>query len=227
MAVDRLLSIMERLRDPERGCPWDIEQSFETIAPYTIEEAYEVEDAIRRGDWKDLCDELGDLLLQVVFHAQLAREASHFDFAAVVDAVCDKLVRRHPHVFSPESDAIARGAEDVHRTWEERKAQERAEKAQTRGVAVDLFDDVPRNLPALLRASKLQKRANRAAVGSSPDPRKALVEAASRFAGDPTEERLGEVLSLTVEVARGAALDAETALRAANDRFVRKHGRPA
>jgi MazG family protein len=217
---------MERLRDPERGCPWDIEQSFETIAPYTIEEAYEVEDAIRRGDWRDLCDELGDLLLQVVFHAQLAREASHFDFAAVVDAVCDKLVRRHPHVFSLEADAIARGAEDVHRTWEERKAQERAEKARSRGAAADLFDDVPRNLPALVRASKLQKRARRAGIGGSPDPGKVLAEAASRLAEDPTEERLGEVLALTVEVAREASLDAETALRAANDRFQKKHGRP-
>lgn len=227
MAIDRLLSIMERLRDPERGCPWDLEQNFETIAPYTIEEAYEVEDAIRRGDWKDLCDELGDLLLQVVFHAQLASEASHFDFAAVVEAVCDKLVRRHPHVFTEEPDAVARGAEDVHRTWEERKAAERAEKARSRGVAASLFDDVPRNLPALVRASKLQKRARRAGIEGSPDPGDELVEAASRLSSEPTAEQLGEVLRLVVEVARGTSLDAETALRAANDRFQAKHGRSA
>ncbi len=219
MPVQRLLEIMERLRDPERGCPWDLEQSFATIAPYTIEEAYEVEDAIRREAWDDLRDELGDLLLQVVFHAQLAREGSHFDFEAVVDAVCDKLIRRHPHVFGERPDAIARGSEDVHRTWEERKAKERAEKARVRGERAGLFDDVPRNLPALLRTAKLEKRARRAHKGPDDDPRNALTEAAAAFAEHGDENCLGNLLFAAVRAGVAAGCDAESALRKTNDRF--------
>ena len=152
----RLLDIMALLRDPERGCPWDVEQDFATIAPHTIEEAYEVADAIQRGDMAALPDELGDLLLQVVFHAQMAREAGLFDFEAVAGAICDKLVRRHPHVFGDETvdDAQAQT-----RAWEEHKAGERRDKAAADGRDHGTLDGVPVALPALTRALKLQKRA--------------------------------------------------------------------
>ena len=149
----RLLDIMSKLRDPDGGCPWDVEQTFETIAPYTIEEAYEVDDAIRRGDHGALRDELGDLLLQVVFHAQMAREAGHFDFGDVVDAICDKLVRRHPHVFG---DASVETAEAQTEAWEQQKAEERAQRGET-----SVADGLPLGLPALLRAGKLLRRAGR------------------------------------------------------------------
>src|SRR5215475_2629635 len=127
MPVSRLLAIMAKLRDPDGGCPWDLEQDFASIAPYTIEEAYEVDDAIRRKDWDGLRDELGDLLLQVVFHAQMAREAGHFGFEDVVSAICDKLERRHPHVFG---DAVVEDADAQTRAWEEQKAAERAARGE-------------------------------------------------------------------------------------------------
>ncbi|MCZ7619029.1 MAG: nucleoside triphosphate pyrophosphohydrolase [Myxococcota bacterium] len=148
-SIERLLEIMARLRDPRDGCPWDVEQTFETIAPYTIEEAYEVDDAIRRGDLEALRDELGDLLLQVVFHARMAQEAGHFDFASVARAICDKLVRRHPHVFG---DAEARTAAEQLDAWEEQKANERA--AQHEAGTPSALDGVAQSYPALLRAQK-------------------------------------------------------------------------
>src|SRR5262249_20228106 len=147
MSIERLLEIMAKLRDPDGGCPWDLEQDFATIAPYTIEEAYEVDDAIRREDWDGLRDELGDLLLQVVFHAQMAREAGHFDFADVVRAICDKLVRRHPHVFGGAKVDTAHAQTAA---WEQQKADERAARGETSAM-----DGVPLALPALLRARKL------------------------------------------------------------------------
>lgn len=151
--VARLLAIMAALRDPIGGCPWDLAQSFETIAPYTIEEAYEVADAIGRGDMGDLCDELGDLLLQVVYHARLAEEAGAFDFAAVAQAICEKMIRRHPHVFAAaERPSLERQGH----AWEEIKAAERAAKP-----ASELLDDIPFALPALTRALKLSSRAAR------------------------------------------------------------------
>jgi MazG family protein len=152
--IDDLLTIMRQLRDPQSGCPWDIEQDFSTIAPYTIEEAYEVADAIEREDYADLKDELGDLLLQVVFHAQMAKEAGLFDFDDVCQAINDKMIRRHPHVFGNESH---RDSEEQTEAWEEQKARERAAKNRADSV----LDDVPVALPALKRAQKLQKRAAR------------------------------------------------------------------
>src|SRR5258705_1607848 len=174
MPIERLLEIMAKLRDRDGGCPWDLEQDFASIAPYTIEEAYEVDDAIRRSDWDGLRDELGDLLLQVVFHAQMAREAGHFDFADVVDAICAKLVRRHPHVFD---DAVIETAQAQTDAWEQQKAAERAARGQTNAM-----DGVPLALPALLRARKLISRAVRAGFG--PEASAEVV----------TAERIGEML---------------------------------
>jgi len=211
-AIDRLLEIMARLRDPQGGCPWDVEQSFATIAPYTIEEAYEVDDAIRRGDLPALRDELGDLLLQVVFHAQMAREAGHFDFAAVVEAICDKLVRRAPHVFG---DAEVRSASEQLEAWEEHKARERAE--QQGGAPASALDGVALGLPALLRAQKLVRRAARAGLASEPP---ALDAAWQRFRAAPAEpEQVGAVLLAVVRAADAAGVDAEQALREATARF--------
>jgi MazG family protein len=156
--VSRLLAIMARLRDPETGCPWDVEQRFETIAPYTIEEAYEVDDAIRREAGQELRDELGDLLLQVVFHAQMAREAGAFAFGDVVDTLCEKLVRRHPHVFGEARVASAAAQSEA---WEALKADERAAAGEG---AASALDGVALGLPALLRAQKLARRAARAGI---------------------------------------------------------------
>ena len=194
-SVARLLEIMATLRDPERGCPWDLEQDFASIAPYTIEEAYEVDDAIRRGDMAGLCDELGDLLLQVVFHARMAEEAAAFAFDDVVAAICEKLVRRHPHVFeaAEPGDAAAQSAR-----WNEIKASERAEK----GDPTHPLDAVPLNLPALTRAAKIQRRASRAGFG-----------------GRPGGDTLGERLFALVAEADASGVDPEQALREATERF--------
>ena len=156
--IVRLLAVMARLRDPDGGCPWDIEQSFETIAPYTIEEAYEVAEAITLGDRAALKDELGDLLLQVVYHAQMAREEGSFDFEAVAAGIAEKMVRRHPHVFASASIA---DAEAQTAAWETQKAEERAAKAAANGDRVSALDGVSAAYPALMRAMKLQKRAVR------------------------------------------------------------------
>ena len=192
MAAERLVALMARLRDPDGGCPWDLEQSFETVAPYTIEEAYEVDEAIRRGDLEELRGELGDLLFQVVFHARMAEEAGHFAFADVVEAICDKMERRHPHVFG---DAPVG-------SWEAQKEAERAARGET-----DPLADVPAALPALMRAAKLQKRAERA--GLAPEA----------VATALTEQELGDRLFALAAEARAAGLDAEKALREANGRF--------
>ena len=150
--IDRLLAVMRRLRDPERGCPWDVEQSFATIAPYTIEEAYEVADAILREDWDALPGELGDLLLQVVYHARMGEERGWFDFDQVADGIAAKMVERHPHVFGAEEVEGSR----ARTVWEDRKARERAARAERRGGDASLLADVPLGLPALTRAVKLQ-----------------------------------------------------------------------
>ncbi len=157
-ALDRLLAIMVRLRDPKCGCPWDREQDFATIAPYTIEEAYEVADAIARGDMMALKDELGDLLFQVIFHARMAEERGLFDFADVAAAVTDKMVRRHPHVFGDAEIASAAAQTEA---WEEHKAKERAARADAAGIPASVLDGVALALPALLRADKIQRRAAR------------------------------------------------------------------
>jgi MazG family protein len=217
-ALDELLEIMARLRDPERGCPWDVEQSFETIAPYTIEEAYEVDDAIRRGDLDALREELGDLLLQVVYHARMAEEQGAFAFEDVARAECEKLVRRHPHVFG--GARIDTAAEQT-RAWEEHKARERAQKAAGDGAAPSALDGVAPGMPALLRAQKLLRRAARAGlVPRAPDP--AAVQARiARLAGSPPLDaaKLGALLLACVELAEASGLEAETALRDAAARF--------
>lgn len=223
-ALDRLLALMARLRDRDGGCPWDVEQSFETIAPYTIEEAYEVADAIERGTMADLKDELGDLLFQVVFHSQMAAEAGHFTFDHVARAITDKMIRRHPHVFA---DAEMRTAESQTVAWEEQKAAERAEK----GRDMSLLDDVPVALPALKRAGKLTKRAAR--VGFDwPDAERvfgkfeeeALELRDAIKAGDTANiaEEIGDLLFVCANLARKLDVEPEAALRAANAKFDRR-----
>jgi len=214
---DRLLSIMARLRDPEHGCAWDVAQNFASIAPYTIEEAYEVADAIERGAMDELRGELGDLLLQVVFHARMAEEAGLFDFAAVARAIGDKMEARHPHIFGDARDG------DQERRWEELKATERA-----RAGATSAMDGVARALPALLRAQKLQKRAARDGF-DWPDPRgpaAKLAEEMDELAEAPAESReeeAGDLLFAAVNLVRAYGIDAEGALRAANDKFERRY----
>jgi MazG family protein len=219
----RLLDIMARLRDRERGCPWDLEQTFATIAPYTIEEAYEVADAIERNDLGDLKDELGDLLFQVVFHARMAEEAGAFAFADVAHAICDKMLRRHPHVFGGQK--IEGSAEQTKR-WEEIKREERSAAADA-GV----LDGVPLGLPALTRAAKLGKRAatvkfdwpDVAGVRAKVDEE--LAELDGAVAGGNRDEiaaELGDLLFSIANLARHLKLDAETCLRSANARFARR-----
>jgi MazG family protein len=229
--VRRLLQVMARLRDPERGCPWDREQDFASIAPYTIEEAYEVADAIARGDLSQLKDELGDLLLQVVYHTRMAEEAGLFDFDQVADAIADKMVRRHPHVFgSAEVD----GARAQSHAWEAVKATERASRAGAKEDA-RVLDDVPLALPALTRAAKLQRRAAR--VGFDwPEPvqvvdkvEEEIGELRAEFARNAGVERLsdeiGDLLFAVVNLARHLQVDAESSLRQANDKFERRFRR--
>jgi MazG family protein len=207
--IQRLLDIMARLRAPEGGCPWDLEQSFETIAPYTIEEAYEVDDAIRRGDFEGLRDELGDLLLQVVFHAQMAREEKRFEFGDVVEAICDKLVRRHPHVFGDASIETAEAQTDA---WEQQKARERARRGETSAA-----DGIPAGLPALLRAGKLLRRAERAGFALPTREESARRAEAALKALDAGDARaLGPLLLAVAQLAHRGGVDAEEALRTAS-----------
>ena len=233
--IDELIAIMARLRDPERGCPWDVKQDFSTIAPYTIEEAYEVADAIQRGDMHDLRDELGDLLLQVVFHARMAEEAGHFTFNDVAAAINDKMVRRHPHVFggvAAQADAEAQLA-----NWEELKKQERADRG---GTDTSVLAGIARGLPEWQRAVKLQKRA--ATVGFDwPDPTPVIaklheeieevrVEFAAVAAGDAgardrLEDELGDVLFVVANLTRHGKVDFGAALRRANHKFERRFRR--
>lgn len=227
--IDRLLAVMRRLRDPVRGCPWDVAQSFATIAPYTIEEAYEVADAIAREDWDDLRAELGDLLLQVAYHAQMAAEADRFDFDAVAHGIADKMIERHPHVFGSDTttdDAALRAV------WEERKAQERARKAAAGRGEASLLADVPLALPALARALKLQKRTARvgfdwgAAGPILAKLREELDELEAELAGEApalaAEAELGDLLFTVVNLARHLGLDPEAGLRATNAKFERR-----
>lgn len=230
-----LLHLMTRLRDPQHGCPWDLQQDYASIVPHTLEEAYEVADAIESGDFDHLPGELGDLLFQVVYYSQLAREEGRFDFAVVVDGITRKLVRRHPHVF-PDGDLY--GSTDlprldeaaVKRRWEEIKAEERAEKAAA-PEQLSLLDDVPGALPALSRAVKLQKRT--AQVGFDwPDAlpvvdkvREELDEvlvAMSENDAEAVAEEIGDLLFVTVNLARHLKVDPENALRAANRKFERR-----
>lgn len=229
--LEDLLYLMARLRDPEGGCPWDRKQTFATIVPHTLEEAYEVADTIERQDWAHLKDELGDLLFQVIFYAQLGHEQGDFDFAAIVDNLVAKLVRRHPHVFvdgSLRGDASASGLDEaeIKANWEAIKQQERSEKAKG-GV----LDDVPRALPALSRAVKLQKRASQVGFDWN-DPLPVLDKIAEEVAelreaiasGDQTEisAELGDMLFAQVNLARHLGVNPETALRGTNQKFERR-----
>ncbi|WP_171129888.1 MULTISPECIES: nucleoside triphosphate pyrophosphohydrolase [unclassified Ruegeria] len=224
--IERLLEIMRRLRDPQIGCPWDIEQDFASIAPYTIEEAYEVADAIEREAYDELKGELGDLLFQSVFHAQMAEEAGHFTFQDVVRTMSDKMVARHPHVFGEESRD--KSAEQQVQDWETIKAAERAGKAQKGAL-----DGVAANLPALLRAHKLQKRAAR--VGFDwPDASHVLAkiteeaaeleEARDQMDADALEDEFGDLLFVIVNLGRHLGIEPEAALRRTNAKFTRRFG---
>jgi MazG family protein len=234
-AVGALLALMARLRDPELGCPWDRAQSFSTIAPYTIEEAYEVADAIEHGDREHLREELGDLLFQVVFHSRMAQERDWFDFGAVADGIREKLVRRHPHLFA----GAALAPEDLVRVWEEQKAQERAAAMRPATGASAVLAGVPRALPALTRAAKLGRRAAR--VGFDwPDAQavrskvleevREIDEALESGVGDGQNAtavqalagELGDLLFAIVNWSRHLHIDAETALRNANEKFERR-----
>jgi ATP diphosphatase len=221
-AIRELLKIMARLRDPERGCPWDLEQDFASIAPYTLEEAYEVADAIQRGDVEDLCEELGDLLFQVVFHAQLAAEQGAFRFADVVSSINRKLVRRHPHVFG---DVAVSNAKEQTEAWERHKAAERAGKGIEGGGALA---GVAVSLPALVRAQKIQRRAARAGfdwphiedvIGKLDEEVSEFKEAFEAGGSGRLREELGDLLFTCVNLARFLDVDAETLVRDANHKF--------
>ena len=222
--IDRLLHIMRRLRDPETGCPWDIEQTFQTIAPYTIEEAYEVADAIERQDWPELEGELGDLLLQTVYHTAIGAEAGHFSFHSVVRNISDKMVARHPHVFGDANRD--KSAAQQTRDWEAIKAAERAGKAQKGAL-----DGVAMNLPALLRAVKLQKRAARVGfdwpettqvLAKLTEEAGELVAARETLTQAEVVEEMGDLLFVMANLARHLDVDPEEALRKTNAKFSRR-----
>lgn len=238
--ISDLLEVMARLRDPERGCPWDLQQSFATIAPHTLEECYELVDAIERGDFPQIRDELGDVLFQVIFYAQLGREQGRFEFADVVHNIVEKLLRRHPHVFPSgklyeasgelREDDVRRdiGVDQVGANWERIKQQERADKNQT-----SVLDDVPAALPALSRALKLQKRAARVGfdwdswrdVLVKMDEEKAELQAAiAENNPEHIADEMGDLLFCCVNLARFLDVDPETALRASNRKFEQRFG---
>jgi ATP diphosphatase len=233
--LDDLLHLMARLRDPQHGCPWDLKQDYASIVPHTLEEAYEVADAIERGDFAHLPGELGDLLFQVVYYSQLAREEGRFDFAQVVDGITSKLIRRHPHVFAdgdlygavdvPKLDEVA-----VKQRWEAIKAEERAEKAAA-PEQLSLLDDVPTALPSLSRAIKLQKRAAQVGfdwpealpvVDKVREELDEVLEAMSENDADAIAEEIGDLLFVVSNLARHLKVEPENALRAANAKFERR-----
>ncbi len=225
--IATLIDIMARLRDPRDGCPWDLEQDFASIAPYTIEEAYEVAGAIELEDWAGLRDELGDLLFQSVFHARMAEERGLFTFADVVNAICEKMLRRHPHVFGGRDDIASAEAQTI--AWEEHKRQERAAKAARGG---GLLSDVPAALPGLLRALKLQKRA--ASVGFDWSEARDILAKVQEEAAEIVDARdhgashdelsgeIGDLLFVIANLARHLKVDPEEALRRTNAKFVKR-----
>lgn len=222
--IDDLIEVMARLRHPDGGCPWDLEQDFKSIAPYTIEEAYEVADAIEQGDMVALEDELGDLLLQVVYHAQMAKEAGFFNFDSVAAHVTSKMIHRHPHVFGEEKAA---GAKDVEgRIWEERKAQEKRKQGQD-----SILADVPLALPSVLRAQKLQKRAARVGfewpeairvLDKLEEEIQELRDAIDRQDQENVHEEIGDLLFCVINYGRMIGVDCETSLRDVNNKFERR-----
>lgn len=224
-ALNRLLTIMQTLRDPERGCPWDREQTFTSIAPYTLEETYEVLDAIQREDFDDLRGELGDLLFQVVFYAQMADEQQRFNFDDICNAISDKLERRHPHIFG---DSQADSTDEVLKNWEAIKQRERLAKSQH-----SVLDDIPKALPALMRAHKIQKRCKTVGfewdslgpvLGKVHEEIDEVMHEAQQAVVDPVklEEEIGDLLFATVNLSRHLGSKAETALQKANDKFERR-----
>ncbi len=231
-SIDRLLDIMARLRDPERGCPWDREQDFASIAPYTIEEAYEVSDAIGRGDMEALKDELGDLLFQVVFHARMAEEAGAFAFADVAEAIGEKMVRRHPHVFGTAEIGSAAAQK---KAWEEHKAAEREARSRGPGPRESVLDGIALALPALSRAEKIGRRAARigfdwaearlilAKIAEECAELEAVLERGAEKRA--IEEELGDLLFAVANLARKLEVDPEAALRAATRKFERRFRR--
>jgi nucleoside triphosphate diphosphatase len=224
--IERLLNIMVKLRDPENGCPWDREQTFETIAPYTIEEAYEVAETIADGDMDELRNELGDLLFQVVFYAQMANEKKLFDFNDVVDSISDKMLERHPHVFG---DMSIEDADAQNIAWETTKANERKAKARAKNIESSVLDDVTAGFPALMRAQKLQKRATRIGfdwpdVGGALEKLEEEVAELNEEVSQGTDKaridaEFGDVMFSLVNIGRHYGLDVETSLRTANTRF--------
>lgn len=232
-SIQDLRQIMARLRDSERGCPWDREQTLETLVPYTLEEAYEVADAIRSGDDKELCDELGDLLFQIIFYTQIASEQNKFSFDDTVEAIATKLVRRHPHVFADEQ---IKSAEEQTRAWEKHKEKERKNKAAEENRGISVLEGVSLALPALVRAQKLQRRASRVGfdwkemqsvidkVEEELGEYKAEYFSTERFnasgqVSERIQEEMGDLLFSCVNLARHAGIDAESALREANSKF--------
>jgi len=234
-SLEDLLHLMNRLRDPQYGCPWDLKQTYATIVPHTLEEAYEVADAIERGDFDHLQGELGDLLFQVVYYSQLAREEGRFEFDGVIDSITRKLIRRHPHVF-PTGDLYAPldipqlSEEQVKERWEQIKAEERAEKSDA-PEQLSLLDDVPTALPSLSRAAKLQKRASQvgfdwpSALPVVDNVREELDEVLEAMADNDSvaiADEVGDLLFAAVNLARHLKVDPETALRGANAKFERR-----
>lgn len=220
--ISRLLEIMKRLRDPKDGCPWDIEQSYETIAPYTIEEAYEVSDAIDQGNWQELEGELGDLLLQVIYFTQIGSEDGHFSFESVVKNVSDKMIRRHPHVFGDKKQY--KSSDQQITDWEKIKEQERSKNTPSKTL-----DGIAKNLPALTYATKLQKRAARVGfdwpdisgvTDKISEEIDELNEARNELSLDAQEEEYGDLMFVMVNFARHLKIDPEKALRAANKKFI-------
>ncbi|MDR9433102.1 MAG: nucleoside triphosphate pyrophosphohydrolase [Spiribacter sp.] len=228
--IDDLRALMARLRDPEQGCPWDCQQNFQSIVPHTVEEAYEVADAMERGDREAMCDELGDLLFQVVFYARLGEEEGSFDFEAIARGVHDKLIRRHPHVFANHKAASTK---TQRATWEAIKAKERQAKAGQSSTPLSALDDVPLTLPALTRARKLQSRAARVGFdwdASAPvvaKVREELAELEQAMVAEPIDashiaEEMGDLLFACVNLSRHLSVDPEQALRAGNRKFERR-----
>ncbi|MCG8036763.1 MAG: nucleoside triphosphate pyrophosphohydrolase [Candidatus Thiodiazotropha taylori] len=225
-AMQRLLEIMGKLRDPDRGCPWDLRQTYATIVPYTLEEAYEVADTIQRGEMDELRDELGDLLFQIVFYSQIAREEGHFDFNDVASGICEKMIRRHPHVFA---GAEYQSDEQLRQAWEQQKADERAEQKQS--STSSHMDGVAHALPALIRAEKLQKRAARVGFDWS-DAQGAFDKVSEEFEEvrhelenldrQPLQDELGDLMFAMVNVVRLLGMDAEQTLTQANMKFERR-----
>lgn len=229
--ISRLIEILVALRDKETGCPWDVEQDFASIAPYTIEEAYEVQDAIQRDDMHDLKEELGDLLLQVVFHSRIAEERGAFSFGDVVEAVTTKMIRRHPHVFGSEAQRKAGMAQGM---WERIKSEEKAERRQARGIEDQprgYLDDVPVTLPALTRALKLQQRASQVGFDwGQAEPildkiEEEIAELRVEMTGGRPEkvaDEFGDLLFAMVNLGRHMGLDPETSIRSTNEKFIRR-----